>query len=114
MGVSPDKGAACLEMVRDELGKLASEGISREELDSAKAQLKGGLMLSLESMSARMNRISRGEIYYGRNFTLDEIIRRIDACTTDSVTEVARRIGLGDNNFSLVAMGPASAKDLGA
>jgi len=114
MGVSPDKGAACLEMVHEELAGLASRGITRDELDSAKAQLKGGLMLSLESMSARMSRIARGEIYYGRNLPLDEIIRRVDSCTVDSVTEVAGRIGLGDGKLSLVAMGPAAAKDLGA
>jgi predicted Zn-dependent peptidase len=112
MGVSPDKGAACLGMVYDELAKLAAEGVTPEELDSAKAQLKGGLMLSLESMSARMNRIARGEIYYGRNLTLDEIIEKIDSCTTSSVTETARLLGLGRDVLSLVAMGPASAAEL--
>ena len=114
MGVSPDKGASCLEMVHDELGKLALEGISQEEIDSAKAQLKGGLMLSLESMSARMNRVARGEIYYGRELQLDEIIRKIDGCTRDSVVEIARRIGLGKDDLSLVSLGPASVKDLKA
>ena len=113
MGVGADKAASCLEMVRDELGALARQGISQEELDSAKAQLKGGLSLSLESMSARMNRVARSEIYYNREVPLDEIIGRIDGCTVESVTETARRVGLDCDDFSLVALGPASAADLG-
>ncbi len=114
MGVGADKAASCLELVRNELAELARNGISREELDSAKAQLKGGLSLSLESMSARMSRIARSEIYYGRRLPLDEIIGRIDGCTVESVTETARAIGLGDDDFSLVSLGPASPADLGA
>jgi predicted Zn-dependent peptidase len=113
MGVAPEKAASCLEMVRDELSKLAREGVTAEELDSAKAQMKGGLSLSLESMSARMSRIARSEIYYGRGMRLDEIIDKIEACTVESVTETARMMGFGEDDFSLVTLGPASKQDLG-
>jgi predicted Zn-dependent peptidase len=101
-------------MVRDELAELARNGVSADELSSAKAQLKGGLSLSLESMSARMSRIARSEIYYGRELRLEEIIAKIDECTVESVTETARRIGLGDDDFSLVSLGPAPPAALGA
>jgi predicted Zn-dependent peptidase len=112
MGVGADKAASCLDVVRSELAALARDGVSQDELDSAKAQLKGGLSLSLESMSARMSRIARSEIYYHRELPLDEIIHRIDRCTVESVTEIAGRIGLGDDDLSLVALGPVSATDL--
>jgi predicted Zn-dependent peptidase len=113
MGVAPEKASSCLEMVRDEMAKLAVDGITAAELESAKAQMKGGLSLSLESMSARMSRIARSEIYYGRGIRLDEIIDKIDACSLKSVTETARAIGLGEDDFSLVTLGPASEEDLG-
>ncbi len=113
MGVGADKAASCLEMVRAELAALARDGVTQDELSSAKAQLKGGLSLSLESMSARMSRIARSEIYYRRELPLDEIIRRIDGCTVESVTEAAGRIGLGED-LSLVALGPVAAGDLAA
>lgn len=113
MGVAPDKAGSCLDMVKGILAGLAKDGVRPEELDSAKAQLKGGLALSLESMSARMSRIARGEIYYGRGIRLDEIIERIDGCTNESITETARRIGFGSDDFSLVTLGPASESDLG-
>jgi predicted Zn-dependent peptidase len=113
MGVAPEKAASCLELVREELAKLAKDGITPEELNSAKAQLKGGLSLSLESMSARMSRIARSEIYYGRGIRLDEIIDRIDGCTVESVTETAQLLGFEDGDFSVVTLGPASKDELG-
>ncbi len=113
MGVAAEKASSCMEMVREELRELAAAGLSAEELDSAKAQLKSGLSLSLESMGSRMSRIARSEIYYGRELPLDEIIHNIDACTLDSVTETARRLGLGEDDFSIVALGPAPAAGMG-
>jgi len=113
MGVSREKAGACLELVRDELRSLAREGVTEQELESAKAQLKGGLTLSLESMSARMNRIARSEIYYGRGIPLEEIIEKIESRTVQSLAEAAEKLGFGEDDFSVVALGPATASELG-
>jgi predicted Zn-dependent peptidase len=68
---------------------LKSEKIVEEELRRAKDQLKGSLMLSLESSTARMSNLARQEMYFDRFFGLDEIIDRIEAVTADDLIAVA-------------------------
>jgi len=55
----------------------------------AKAQLKGSLMLSLESSTARMSNLARQEMYFDRFLDLDEIIARIEAVTADELIDIA-------------------------
>jgi predicted Zn-dependent peptidase len=59
-------------------------------LRRAKDQLKGSLMLSLESSSARMLNLARQEIYFDRFFTLDEIIARVEAVTAEDIVQLAQ------------------------
>jgi predicted Zn-dependent peptidase len=73
-----------------EFGNMKSEQITPEELDRAKAQLKGNLMLSLESSTARMSNLARQEMYFDHFFDLDEIIQRIEAVTSEDLIELAR------------------------
>jgi predicted Zn-dependent peptidase len=54
-----------------------------------KDQLKGNLMLSLESSTARMSNLARQEMYFDRFFDLDEIIERVEAVTSDDLIELA-------------------------
>jgi predicted Zn-dependent peptidase len=73
-----------------EFRNMKSEQIAPEELDRAKAQLKGNLMLSLESSTARMSNLARQEMYFDHFFDLDEIIARIEAVTADDLIQLAR------------------------
>ena len=57
----------------------------------AKDQLKGSLMLSLESSTARMSNLARQEMYYDRFFSMDEIIERIQAVTVERPAAVGQR-----------------------
>jgi predicted Zn-dependent peptidase len=66
--------------------------ISDEELKRAKDQLKGSLMLSLESSTARMSNLARQEMYYDRFFGMDEIIERIQAVTVESILVSANEL----------------------
>jgi predicted Zn-dependent peptidase len=66
------------ELVQKELDNLKQELIPDKELSEAKSQLKGKLMLSLESMSNRMSRLAKSEIYFNRFITLDELVSKID------------------------------------
>lgn len=66
------------ELINKELNKLKEEEIPARELEEAKAQLKGKLVLSLESTSNRMSRLAKSEIYYDRFITIDELIEEID------------------------------------
>ncbi|WP_337020609.1 M16 family metallopeptidase, partial [Oceanobacillus massiliensis] len=72
-----------LPLLRDTISKtvdtLIKEGLSDKELRNSKEQMKGSLMLSLESTNSRMSRNGRNELLLQRHRTLDETIRDIDA-----------------------------------
>jgi len=78
------------ELIEAELDKLKQDPIPEKELAEAKAQLKGKLMLSVESMSNRMSRLAKSEIYFNRFVTLDELQEKIDAVEADQVQDFAQ------------------------
>ena len=78
------------ELVEGELDKLKEDPIPEQELSEAKSQLKGKLMLSLESMSNRMSRLAKSEIYFNRYVTLDELVQNIDEVQSDEVQHFAQ------------------------
>ncbi|HET6528238.1 MAG TPA: pitrilysin family protein [Balneolaceae bacterium] len=78
------------ELVQKELNKLKQEPIPDKELSEAKSQLKGKLMLSLESMSNRMSRLAKSEIYFNRFVTLDELLEKIDEVQADEIQHFAQ------------------------
>jgi predicted Zn-dependent peptidase len=91
-GTSPDKGDELLKVVADELRDLRQKGPSDREVDVAKEHLKGSLMLSLESTSSRMSNLARQEMYHGRNFSMEEVLRGLDQVSTKDVHAMARRV----------------------
>ena len=90
VGCLPAKVDAVLQTVRDELAKVAAHGITAEELERGKGQLKGGLVLGLEDSGSRMSRLGKAELVYDELLTIDEVLGRIDAVTLDDVTTLAR------------------------
>jgi len=88
-GTSQEWAPKVVESVVGEFRNLKAEAVSDEELNRAKAQLKGSLMLSLESSTARMSNLARQEMYFDRFFSLDEIIERIESVTADQLREMA-------------------------
>jgi predicted Zn-dependent peptidase len=80
-GTSREAAPKVLESVVREFSRLKSEVVSEDELRRAKDQLKGNLMLSLESSTARMSNLARQEMYFDRFVGLDEIIENIEAVT---------------------------------
>ncbi|OBR66827.1 zinc protease [Paenibacillus oryzae] len=91
-GTAPKQTKEVLELTMEQLGELSVKGLSEEELFRGKEQLKGSLILSLESTSSRMNRIGKNELMLGRHYTLDELLARIDNVTMEDIQEVTRRI----------------------
>ena len=77
-------------MVRAELGRLADDGITAEELERGKGQLRGGLVLGLEDTGSRMSRIGKAELVYDELPSIDEVLARIEAVTLDDVNTLAR------------------------
>ena len=98
-------------VVCDEIIKIG-DGAGEAETDRARAQLKAGLLMSLESPAARCEQIARQMLIFGRPIPGSEIIERIDAVAADSLAPVARRlIGGGDATF--VALGPVAGIESG-
>ena len=87
---SPASAREVTELVVRELRRLKTQEIGDSELQLAKDHLKGNLMLSLESSSSRMSNLARQELYFGRQFTLDEILTSIDKVTPAQVTSLAQ------------------------
>ena len=79
-----------IDVVIAELRRLKDEPMSESELRRAKDHLKGSLMLNLESTSSRMSHLARQEIYFDRQFGLDETLEGVERVTTDEVQRVAR------------------------
>jgi predicted Zn-dependent peptidase len=100
----PKNGSQVVQLVMDELRDLALRGPNDEELRVAKDNLKGSLMLSLESTSSRMSNLARQEIYFRRHLTLEETIRGVESVTKEQVRRLARRLTEGQR-LSLAAVG---------
>jgi predicted Zn-dependent peptidase len=89
VGTSQEWAPKVVESVVGEFRDLKSGEIPAEEVSRAKAQLKGSLMLSLESSTARMSNLARQEMYFDRFFSLDEIIERIESVSASQLQEMA-------------------------
>ena len=88
-GTSTEAIPKVVDSVMTEFREMKGEVIPEEELRRAKDQLKGSLMLSLESSTSRMSNLARQEMYFERFFSLDETIEQIESVTAEQVTEMA-------------------------
>ena len=88
-GTSRENAPKVVQSVVNEFRTLKTEPFPVEELRRSKDQLKGSLMLSLESSTARMSNLARQELYFDRFYTMDEIMDRVEAVTTDDLTALA-------------------------
>ncbi|HZT33342.1 MAG TPA: pitrilysin family protein [Bryobacteraceae bacterium] len=89
-GTSIESARQVVESIMKEFRQLKQERVSAEELRRAKDHLKGSLMLSLESTSSRMSNLARQEMYFGRFFSLDELVESIESVTADDVQRIAQ------------------------
>ena len=89
-GTSLASASKVVQSVVGEFRKLKTEPVAEEELNRSKAQLKGSLMLSLESSTSRMSNLARQEMYFDRFYDLDELIEKIEAVTTEDLSTLAR------------------------
>ena len=78
LGTRPSTAGKAVDAVREELDKLAQEGMSGEEVEKIKQQVKGQIMLSLESPGARLFRLATFALHGEPLATLDELLAKID------------------------------------
>src|SRR5579864_535250 len=103
-GTSLASAAKVVQSVVSEFRKLKSEPVPEEELRRAKDQLKGSLMLSLESSTARMSNLARQEMYFEHFYDLDELIAKIEAVTAEDLSRLANEFFQTDS-VAVTALG---------
>jgi predicted Zn-dependent peptidase len=89
-GTSREAATKVVQSVVAEFRRLKQEAITPDELRRSKDQLKGNLMLSLESSTARMSNLARQEMYFDRFYSMDEIIDRVEGVTAEEVMQLAQ------------------------
>ncbi|MEN6357211.1 MAG: pitrilysin family protein [Armatimonadota bacterium] len=94
-----------LELTQIECDNIKKSSVTDAELERAKNQIRGALVLGQESMSNRMSRLAKSEMYFGRLVRLEEIIDSIMAVTKDDVASVASQL-FDDSKFAIAAIGP--------
>src|SRR5581483_3722156 len=85
----------------------ATATLTEAEVNRAKAQMKAGLLMALESSEARTGQLARQMLAYGRPIPLDEIVARIDAVSVDSARAAGRAL-IARSRPTIVALGPGS------
>jgi predicted Zn-dependent peptidase len=91
-GTSTSKALEVVDLILAEFRNLKETPLTQEELTRAKDQLKGNLLLGLESSNARMANLARQEMYFHHFFTVDELIARVDEVDAAQVQTMARRL----------------------
>jgi predicted Zn-dependent peptidase len=91
-GTAPKQTEEVMEVTMELLRDAAVNGLSEAELRKGKEQMKGSLILSLESTSSRMNRLGKNELMLQKHHTLDELIDRIETVQLEDIAELSRTI----------------------
>jgi predicted Zn-dependent peptidase len=90
-GTSLESARKVVHAVTGEFRLLKQEPVGEEELRRAKDHLKGSLVLGLESTGSRMSNLARQEMYFGRFFSMDELLESIEAVSAGDLLDIARR-----------------------
>jgi predicted Zn-dependent peptidase len=102
----PEWADRAVGVIREELQRVAREGLLAAELEDAKGQVKGQLVLGLESAGGRLHRLALHELQGEPQRTVDELLARIDGVTMDGIAEVAAE-WLDPERWLTVRLGPA-------
>jgi predicted Zn-dependent peptidase len=105
VGTQVSTADQAVDAIREEYAKLASQGLPLSELTNGKQQLKGQIMLSLESPGARMSRLAGFVLHDDEYRPLDEMLAEIDRVTADELSAVAREF-FAPERQTIVRLGP--------
>lgn len=110
-GARPEAAPRVMGLVLSELRRLQAKPVARPELARAKSQLKGNLMLGLESTSSRMSKLAKDEMHYGRHVPLREIMADIDAVSVEQLSRLSRDL-FDERYLTVTALGPLKQGDV--
>lgn len=105
VGTRPEWAERAVSVIREELAGVAAGGLLPEELEDAKGQVKGQMVLGLESPGGRLYRLALQELYGEPYRSVDELTARIDAVSMDEIREVAGEF-LDPERWLTIRLGP--------
>lgn len=91
-GVNPKQLKEAINLMLDEINLVRKKGVSNEEFNMAKEQLKGNYILNFDSVSGRMASIGKSQLLLGKVYTPDEVIDNINKVTMENIHEVIKRV----------------------
>ena len=92
VGCLPAKVDTVLDVCISEIERLAEHGLTAEEIARGKGQVRGGTVLGQEDTGARMTRIAKSELHDDPLLSIDSLLAKVDAVTSDDIRTVAREI----------------------
>jgi predicted Zn-dependent peptidase len=92
VGTSAESAREVLELIQVEIDRIMRTGLTPVELTRTRNQMKGSLLLGLETSDSRMSRIAKNEIYFGRDVSVEEVAAGLDAVTNDDIVRVGTRL----------------------
>lgn len=101
-GCQPAKVDEVLAICRDELDAIVDKGLTADELERGKGQMRGGFVLGQEDTGSRMSRLGKGELVHDELPSVGDIVSRIDGVTADDVRTVARDVLTGPRSLAVV------------
>jgi predicted Zn-dependent peptidase len=104
-GTGKETVGQVIDLTIQEFRSLKESLVTEEELLRSKNHLKGSLMLSLESTSSRMSNLARQELYFGRFYSLDEILAGIEAVTREDLQAIAKEF-FKPEQIAVTVLGP--------
>ncbi len=105
LGTRPEWAGRAIDALREEYRRLAADGLTPEELEDGRTQLKGSLLLSLESTSARLQRLASAELNDEPWLAADELAAKIDGVTRDDAAHAAA-VAFDPDRQVLLQLGP--------
>jgi predicted Zn-dependent peptidase len=111
-GTKRESAEEVTDLILKEFRRLKTEEVPDDELKKAQNQLKGNMMLGLESTVNRMSRLAKQEMYFGRHFTLTETLEAIERVTGADILTLANRI-MDARYLNLATIGPLNGVPIG-
>jgi predicted Zn-dependent peptidase len=108
---SPEDTPQAIDITLKEFKRLHTELVSEDQLRAAKEQVKGNLLLSLESSDNRMSRLAKNEIYLGRQISAKEVVYGVNQVTSEGIRKLAEFL-LQDEYLNLQMIGNIREKDI--
>jgi predicted Zn-dependent peptidase len=105
-GTSETNAAEVMGIVRREAASVASGAVDAAEVERAKGQVKGSLVLSMDDPGGRMSRLGKAELVHGEVLSVDELLAEIEAVSAEDVIRVASGMFAGE--FVLACIGPVA------